>query len=221
MKAAVLKSFGSPLVIETCPGSGARHRRGHRRCRRHARPVLHERGLQRRAQLRARSADHPGPRRHRPGARDRPGRDQAQRSATGCSATRRCARATMSWRPISPCRARRAARPRRHAPAAAFSPRLVCRADARADREREAPWRDHVAKKPAQWCALGTVLVPYGGFLAANLQAWRDRAGERGHRQFRQRRRLGRAGDGRGLRGDARPQRDRCWPTSSAASARG
>jgi len=54
----------------------------------------------------------------------------------------------------------------------------------------------------AQWCALGTLLVPYGGFLAANLQAGETVlvSGATGR---------GGAGDGRGLRRSAGPQRER------------
>jgi NADPH:quinone reductase-like Zn-dependent oxidoreductase len=58
----------------------------------------------------------------------------------------------------------------------------------------------------AQWCALGTLLVPYGGFLAESA-AGRDRPGQRLNRQFRKLSGRGRACDGRGLRGGARAQR--------------
>ncbi len=37
--------------------------------------------------------------------------------------------------------------------------------------ENVVPIGDIEAKDAARWCALGTLLVPYGGFLAANLQA--------------------------------------------------
>jgi alcohol dehydrogenase len=37
--------------------------------------------------------------------------------------------------------------------------------------ENAIPIGDIDAKDAARWCALGTLLVPYGGFLAANLQA--------------------------------------------------
>ena len=53
------------------------------------------------------------------------------------------------------------------------------------------------AADAARWCALGTLLVPYGGFLAANLQA--GRFGQRRHRQLRQLRGGGCARDGGGL----------------------
>ncbi len=74
-----------------------------------------------------------------------------------------------AWRPTSPA-GRERPRRRRHAAAEIFSRRLVRRADAGADREREAARRRSRRDEAAQWCALGNMLVPYGGFLAAKLQ---------------------------------------------------
>ena len=82
--------------------------------------------------------------------------------------------------------------------------------------ENAVPIGDIDEKDAGRWCALGTLLVPYGGFLAAQPASRRDRAGQWRHRQFRQRRRRRRVGDGGAMRGRDRAERAGAERTDAA-----
>ena len=71
--------------------------------------------------------------------------------------------------------------PRRSRAAPLLPPRLVRRADAGPDRERHP--RSVTSTRPTRgrWCALGHLLVPYGGLLAIGPAGRRDAGGERCH----------------------------------------
>ena len=105
MKAAVLKAFGSPLAIETVPdpvlGTGEV-----------IVDVVATRVLSYANEVFSGERKYlldlpvvPGPGAHRPGARDRTGRDASRRRRLGLSAIPPCVRATTCCRPTSRCRA--------------------------------------------------------------------------------------------------------------------
>ena len=208
MKAAILKSLGSPLVIEDAPepvlGTGEV-----------VVDIVATRVLSYMNEVFSGTRNYaldlpiiPGP-----GGIGRvraigPDATKLPALATGCSAIRRCVRAT------TPCSARHC--PARTPPPA--GPRRPCACNsifATVVRSSRCGCRRRTFKRlgtitpedATRWCALGTPAGALWRFPCSQSSARRDRAGERRHRQFRQRGRLGRARDGRGLRGRPRPQR--------------
>ena len=204
MKAAVLKTFGSPLTIETVPDPVLGTGEVIVDVVASGRPVLCPRGLQRRTQISPGPAGGAGRRRDRAGAR---GRTRCDASRQGdwvfCDPTVRSRDDALS--PDITLAGLECARRGRPAAAAAFPRRFVGRADARSHRECQTDRHDRRG---------GRRLMVQARHAAGAL--WRfprdeiatrgNRIGLRRHRQFRQRRRGGRARHGRGLRRRARPQ---------------
>ena len=206
MKAAVLNAFGSPLAIETVPEPAAWHRRGHRRRRGEPRAGLRQRGAQRGTKIPSGTARRARPRRDRPHPRHRPRCDPASSRRLGLlrsdrALTRQCAVARHRACRASPAAARAACACNAYFHDGAWAEQM------RLPTENAIPIGDIDAKDAGRWCALGTLLVPYGGFLAANLQAGEIALVNGATGSFRQRRRRRRAGNGRAVRRRDRAER--------------
>ncbi len=170
MKAAVLNAFGSPLAIETVPepllGTGEGSLSTSRRAACWPTPTRCSAGSENTSwnclwcPAPARSAASAPPAPMRPGFVP----------AIGSIAIRPCARATIALSPDIALQgltggSEGGLRLQRYFHDGAWAEQCGCR---RKTRFRSAT---STRRTQARWCALGTLLVPYGGFLAAQLQA--------------------------------------------------